>query len=608
MIAAPFLGSLQTAVQVQTGSGQWANGIRLLRKAPSVANGIRPFVRPVVTVAKGAFLAKAALVVGAFAIGYAIGTVIKEPLQRLFERLIDVSQPTDPNATPGWLTEGPLPEDFEVNTSGAFGTEGALVSGSLDFGRSTPDGAGGCMQIQGGTQSGNGPFTVSTTGGQLRYNYGGPGFEGCGIARAGVQVLVSKPSSGKESDAVWETIASQSASPFRPKGGLLEPVFEVFYEPLGEPLPSLPSPIWLPQPTKPLPEVETEPAVLPIPLPGVSPPLPAAVPDAQPVPSTEPQPLPISIPRRPVVFPFVQPVIEPAETQTTTQAGTVSPKTPAKVATTPKDVHLFGNSGGRVAGSTMRSSTTAVAQEVGRLEQKLSKMNTGFPSTGGLADILRLLLGLNELLNSQKDGTIYELKSVCECPPDDDECEEETTTVETEGGYYVDAILSRLDALPTLLQAQKDYKQPICETNIKPTLLGDFRTLAFISDKKSEFGNDRLRKQFRYRSQSTIDLGELVDHWKDFAWEAGPVCVQHKGAWWGTPQVWASTAEEGKRVIRHAGSEAGLDPDASGEWIVGGSSSARYGQSGTMRICTKGGYYWITERLGSNNRPQVAKT
>ena len=464
------------------------------------------------------------------------------------------------------------------------------------------------MQIQGGTQSGNGPFTVSTTGGQLRYNYGGPGFEGCGIARAGVQVLVSKPSSGKESDAVWETIASQSASPFRPPGGLLTPVFEVNFEPVGEPLPSLPSPIWLPQPTKPLPEVETKPAVLPIPLPGVSPSLPAAVPDAQPVPSTEPRPLPISIPAPvlPAVFPAIKPATRPSETQTTTNTGAITPKTPAIVATTPKDVHLFGNSGGRVAGSTMRATTTAVAQEVGRIEQKMSKMNSGFPSVGGLADILRLLLGLNELLNSQKDGTTYELKSVCECPPDNDDCEEETTTVETAGGYYVDAILSRLDALPTLLQAQKDYKQPICIQPVEK--LGDFRTLAFISDQKSEFGNDRLRKQFRYRSQSSNDLGQLVDHWKDFAWEAGPVCVLHKDAWWGTPQVWASTADEGKRVLRHAGSEAGINPDDEGRYVISGSTSPRYGQSGTMRICTKGGYYWITERLGSNNRPQVAKT
>ena len=254
----------------------------------------------------------------------------------------------------------------------------------------------------------------------------------------------------------------------------------------------------------------------------------------------------------------------------------------------------------------MRPSPVGIAQEVGRIEQKISQMNSGFPTLGGLGDILRLLLGLNELLNSQKGGTTYELKSVCECPSDEEDCEEETTSVSTGGGYYVDEILARIDAIPPLLQAHKDYKQPIC--NEKPCLEGDFRTISFISDERSPYGNSRLRKRFRYRSQSGTSLSGLVDHWKDFTWTAGDVCVQHSGHSWGTPQVWASSVDEGKRVISHAGREAGVNPDQDGKWTVSGSNNPRFGVSGTMRVNTKGGYYWITERLGSDGKPLVAAT
>jgi hypothetical protein len=57
----------------------------------------------------------------------------------------------------------------------------------------------------------------------------------------------------------------------------------------------------------------------------------------------------------------------------------------------------------------------------------------------------------------------------------------------------------------------------------------------------------RLVKRFRYRDQSGAQLEAHVAHWDSFRWEAGPVCVIHKGLEWGTPQVWAATAEEGKR-------------------------------------------------------------
>ena len=101
---------------------------------------------------------------------------------------------------------------------------------------------------------------------------------------------------------------------------------------------------------------------------------------------------------------------------------------------------------------------------------------------------------------------------------------------------------------------------------------------------------------------------DVVDHWKDFEWTTGPVCVTHKGYSWGTPQVWAVTADEGKRVIQHAAGEAGFDADQVGQWGISGSSSSRYGVSLPVKVDTTGGYYWITDRDGSDGRPIVART
>jgi hypothetical protein len=116
-----------------------------------------------------------------------------------------------------------------------------------------------------------------------------------------------------------------------------------------------------------------------------------------------------------------------------------------------------------------------------------------------------------------------------------------------------------------------------------------------------------LRKIFRYRDQSGASLESHTEHWRDFTWEAGPVCVIHKGASWGTPQVWASSIGEGKRVIRHAGSIAGIDPDQVGEWVITGSLNSRYGQSGSMRVRPLvGGFLSVTKRDGASALPDVA--
>jgi hypothetical protein len=120
-------------------------------------------------------------------------------------------------------------------------------------------------------------------------------------------------------------------------------------------------------------------------------------------------------------------------------------------------------------------------------------------------------------------------------------------------------------------------------------------------------GERPLRKVFRYRDQSGASLEAHTEHWRGFEWQAGPVCVIHKGAPWGVPQVWAASAAEGKRVIRHAAEIAGIDPDEVGEWVVTGSLDPRYGRTGTMLVKgLKDGAISVTKREGPNGLPQVS--
>ena len=209
---------------------------------------------------------------------------------------------------------------------------------------------------------------------------------------------------------------------------------------------------------------------------------------------------------------------------------------------------------------------------------------------------------LKEFFEAEFPGVNYEMPAPCNV---DAEGNPLIWTGEIGIQRFEPAVLDRLDAISNQVSQHLQWKTPICAPEPTP-LEGDFRTISFISDETSPYGKSRLRKRLRYRSLSGVGLGELVDYWKDFTWEAGPVVVGHVGATWGTPKVWAASEDEGKRVLRHAAGDAGIDPDQEGQWQVRSSAGTRNGVSGTMRVNKKGGYWWITARDGSENRPIVA--
>ena len=357
--------------------------------------------------------------------------------------------------------------------------------------------------------------------------------------------------------------------------------------PIPQPIPGVPT---VPEPS-PDPNIAPAPGPAPLPIPG-----PAPIPETDPQPGETPIPTP---PKTPIPTIPATPTT-PDTTTPTTPDGSVAPKPKPLPVPTPPNVHFPVTGGTPVTDGGVRPDLNSIAAEVGRIEQKVAKIQNGNVG-GGLGDLLPLIPLLLEFLEGDIPGTTYQLRGICEAVADGES--QPIAEFPVGPAKNFGAIVNRLDTIDQMLQQHLAWKTPTCST--RPVLAGDWRTISFISDEVSPYGSARLRKRFRYRSLTGGGLGPVIDHWKDFTWQAGPVCVQHADASWGTPQCWASSAAEGKRVIRHAAGEAGIDPDQDGRWVISGSDSPRVGVPGTMRVNRKGGYFWITARDGSDGRPIV---
>lgn len=206
---------------------------------------------------------------------------------------------------------------------------------------------------------------------------------------------------------------------------------------------------------------------------------------------------------------------------------------------------------------------------------------------------------LDEVLQQQVGGKVYRITSVCET---DSQGEPISQSVEVDipNLPWDEAVIYRLDAIEHIMQGLKDFKQPICRPQ-KP--VGDLVTVNFQSDEPSIAGEKRLRKTLNYRDQMASDLAAHAAHWENFVWQAGPAIVSHEGAAWGRVTVWALDADEGKRVIRHAATISGVNPDAEGEWVVAATSNPRYGRTGTMRLGTYSSSKGTVLRISKRGTP-----
>ena len=223
------------------------------------------------------------------------------------------------------------------------------------------------------------------------------------------------------------------------------------------------------------------------------------------------------------------------------------------------------------------------------------------PDWGAIAGLMMRLMEYND------PGDFYRLTSVCETN-DQGEPVDRAVEVTIPAGFRNPAASSRVrfEAMVELMQGLKDFRQPTCR---KTNATGQLVSVDFTSDEPSPGGTRPLRKVLRYRDQGNTPLADHVAHWDTFNWEAGPVVVVHRGGPWGVLQVWALDADEGRRVIRHAGEIAGVDPDAEGEWLITASDDLRYGQTGTMRLARRrswdGEILQISKRPGPDGLPTV---
>ena len=229
------------------------------------------------------------------------------------------------------------------------------------------------------------------------------------------------------------------------------------------------------------------------------------------------------------------------------------------------------------------------------------------PLLGGSTSAALNLIGdaLKDLLRADVPEGSFTLQAPCDF---DAEGQPLTQTWTYEKQKADERMLAHQITILEALQTHLNWKTPTCgSSSEKLPLEGQWVTTRWESVEKMAHSGRRLRKLFRYRTKSTRDVGQLSAYWEAFTWQAGHVCVRHTGAWWGDPQVWAATQEEGQRVIRFAAAEAGIDPDQDGQWRTSSSRSPRYGMSGTMKVARFEGFPWVASRDGAEWPNVLAK-
>jgi hypothetical protein len=249
----------------------------------------------------------------------------------------------------------------------------------------------------------------------------------------------------------------------------------------------------------------------------------------------------------------------------------------------------------------------AIAAEVGRLERK-AEFNLanpfGPPDLGFLDDLLRRIADLAPEENNDPrpfPGGVWTASDACAMRPPEDVGQVAVAVANQQG--FEAAVLARFTALAQLLQLQKSRSGPVCAA---PALAGRSVTVHFGSDDVSPRSGTPLRKQLTYRVLAGGSLESSTAHWAGFAWDAGDVISIHKGTEVGNLQVFAASEAEGRRVIRHAMADAGVDPDRRGQWLTRDVKNKRKGLSGRMQTApTTTGGWAVTSRDGSDGPAYV---
>jgi hypothetical protein len=115
-----------------------------------------------------------------------------------------------------------------------------------------------------------------------------------------------------------------------------------------------------------------------------------------------------------------------------------------------------------------------------------------------------------------------------------------------------------------------------------------------------------LIKKLTYRDVLGRSQAEHAAHWAGFQWQAGSVVCSCVGPW-GEVQCWASSEQEGRRVLSHALIFGGWDLDSIGvEWLFAVASGERNGRSATMRTKATPLGVEVTRRVGPSGFPTIS--
>ena len=208
---------------------------------------------------------------------------------------------------------------------------------------------------------------------------------------------------------------------------------------------------------------------------------------------------------------------------------------------------------------------------------------------------------ISQLFEAKLGPAEFEFVAPCNL---DDEGKQEFKVYQMPDQNYQSRVLTQQAVIMEILQQHLNWKTPVCFGNDQAGKY--WRSITFESTTYSDNSNSRLVKRFRYRSNTPGDVRQLAAHWAGFSWNTGPVIVKHTGSALGSPQVWASSVNEGQRVIQHAGREAGVDPNQTGKWTTGGVDSPRYGVQCTVVLKQVDGCWSATARQGPEGWPEAA--
>jgi hypothetical protein len=306
-----------------------------------------------------------------------------------------------------------------------------------------------------------------------------------------------------------------------------------------------------------------------------------------------------------------RPVLIPGGATTTEpQTGTVTQPLPEPAPVTDPGaiVPWPGAKPVGLPGQAPPATLEGIASEVGKIEKKLEQAFTNPKPADGLnwEEWWDAAGKLYNLLTSLLDEGEWTLSSPC-VPEDEPGGRKRPLVRGWDGSLTPGAGLQkRLDALAGMIQDHKDLKQPICTTH-EPKQ-GIAHRVRFISDGVSPRNGKHYLRELGYRDQSGRALAEHREHWKTFRWESGPYQVISRGLPWGQPQVWASSFEEGRRVLAHAAAIAGVDVSvASHRWIERVSTYTRNGAVESFGVARdRTGEAWVVTREEPSGWPELS--